>query len=433
MAESREPGGAHRTAARRAAALAIGALLAIVLVELGVRGAALLGLVDVPDGREIAALLDRIEGDEFAPASPEKQPGEERDAHGMALHPYLGFQLEHFLARRDAPSGYWESAEAERNFDVLLLGGSVAAGAIEHWKSIFAPRFAADPRFTERPVRLTWRTCPGHKQPQHALNLQWALSIGDRPDLVLLVDGFNELAVAAQNAQSGVHPLYPMWTEMDAGLSGSAFTPAELALLGEIGLARREARRLADRSESSPLRSAALATWTRRELASLAARVDGRFGELERSRAAAAGARPSLIAGPPFAGDARDIERISLAAWFEGSRSMHAACRARGIRFVHVLQPAARDPGAKPLSEEEDARTREPEVWRTAIESGYPKLRGLGARLAAEGVVFVDASDVFRDVPEPIYRDACHFGEDGYQRLAERVVAGILASLPERL
>ena len=57
---------------------------------------------------------------------------------------------------------------------------------------------------------------------------------------------------------------------------------------------------------------------------------------------------------------------------------------------------------------------RAPETWRIAVEQGYPRLRAAGAELAKEGVDFLDASGVFKDHPEPLYRDTCHFEQPGY-------------------
>src|SRR6202008_1337791 len=150
------------------------------------------------------------------PRSP-AAPGRER--RNFSLHPYLGYQIQGLWKQRDDARAYWKGAEAAANFDVLLFGGSVANGFASTCDAQFFPLLEKSPLLAGRKLVLHWRSCPGHKQPQHALNLQWALSLGDEPDLVLLLDGFNELAVAAQNAEYGVHPLFPMWTDMEAALS----------------------------------------------------------------------------------------------------------------------------------------------------------------------------------------------------------------------
>ena len=98
-----------------------------------------------------------------------------------------------------------------------------------------------------------------------------------------------------------------------------------------------------------------------------------------------------------------------------------------------MLQPAARDPGSKPLTAEEEAGSMEPAVSHTSVELGYPKLREAGARLAALGIDFLDASDVFRDHPEALYKDHCHFTPEGYGILDRRIAEHLLAVLPKEL
>ena len=381
--------------------------------------------------RSVETLAAHVRGTEFVPADPAQvRPNE----HGMALHPYVGYQIERFLEARDNGRDYWTSPEAAADYDVLVLGGSVAVGLIGTWREQMLPLLQADPRFKARNLRVHWRTCAGHKQPQHANNLQWALSLGDRPDLVILLDGFNELAVAAENATYGVHPLYPMWTEMQAGLSGPVGGAGEFERIGEIVGLRKEGLLWEQRTTRHGLTSSALlAGFVERRFSSLAGRADRLFAELRDLRATALSAQPSLITGPPFPNDPARIQAMSLDCWSEGSRSMHAACAARGIRFLHVLQPAARDPGSKPLTAEEEAGSMEPAVWRTSVELGYPKLREAGARLAALGIDFLDASDVFRDHPEALYKDHCHFTPEGYGILDRRIAEHLLAVLPKEL
>ena len=121
---------------------------------------------------------------------------------------------------------------------------------------------------------------------------------------------------------------------------------------------------------------------------------------------------------------------MSVVGWSESSRTMRSMCAERGIAYVHVLQPTLHDPGSKPLTPEEIETGQTAEWWRAASTRGYPLLREEGKRLREEhDIVFVDASLVFRDVPETLYYDHCHFGRRGNEILARPVADGILESL----
>jgi hypothetical protein len=50
-------------------------------------------------------------------------------------------------------------------------------------------------------------------------------------------------------------------------------------------------------------------------------------------------------------------------------------------------------------------------------------------RLAASGVKFIDATNLFAGVEETLYTDACcHFNEIGLSMLAERIMDEVLAA-----
>ena len=153
--------------------------------------------------------------------------------------------------------------------------------------------------------------------------------------------------------------------------------------------------------------------------------------KLEQLAAARKDEQPLFLRGPAFVNEPENVLRLSLQAWMEGSRSMQAECRVRKIQFIHVLQPAARDIGSKPLTDNEKKLSLEPANWRTAIEKGYPRLREAGAQLERDGINFHDASRVFADHPEEIYLDACHMEGEGSAILGQFIAKAMLDSWPK--
>jgi hypothetical protein len=101
-------------------------------------------------------------------------------------------------------------------------------------------------------------------------------------------------------------------------------------------------------------------------------------------------------------------------------------CAARGITYLHVLQPALPDPDTKPLTPKEiEGGTADP-AWIEGVHLLYPRFRGAGARLRERGIAFLDATGVFRDHPEDVYVDVCHFEEHGNEILADAIAAALL-------
>ena len=105
-------------------------------------------------------------------------------------------------------------------------------------------------------------------------------------------------------------------------------------------------------------------------------------------------------------------------------------CAAKGIHYLHVLQPTLHDRGSKPLTEKEIAGGTVDPDWIVGIAHLYGPMRASAERFAARGVPFCDATMVFRDHPEDIYIDTCHFKEDGNALLAAVVARSFLETLP---
>jgi hypothetical protein len=78
-----------------------------------------------------------------------------------------------------------------------------------------------DPRFKDRPIRVHNYALAGYKEPQQAAMLSYLFAMGQRPDAVVNLDGFNEAALGWHNARLGTNPLYPHvphWAETGSNM-----------------------------------------------------------------------------------------------------------------------------------------------------------------------------------------------------------------------
>jgi hypothetical protein len=108
---------------------------------------------------------------------------------------------------------------------------------------------------------------------------------------------------------------------------------------------------------------------------------------------------------------------------------MQALCRARGIHYLHVVQPARSDAGSRPPSHADSALPADA-PWPRTVREGFPLLREAAAALVAEGVNLVDATRLFADVDTDVFRDVCHLTPAGNDLLARRIVAELVNTLP---
>jgi hypothetical protein len=294
---------------------------------------------------------------------------------------------------------------------------------------------AALPALAGRRVRVTSLANLGWKQPQQLLVLAYALSKGASFDLVVNLDGFNELALpASENLPADVHPAYPRSWQL---LAATAPSPEALLLAGEMALLEHQLTGWKKRAESPALAWSGLV----RLLFLLYERdIQARLVGLEQTMAleVAPGeqVRRSGRLGPPvdYVGQ-DDVLPDLVAYWKRSSLLLQQFCASQGIAYLHVLQPNQYDVGSKPLSDEERKLAfQEGFGLVRTIPRGYPLLRQAGEELRAHGVAFRDASGVFRDHSETLYIDiCCHYNRPGIDLVIADIadgVAELLARFP---
>jgi len=375
------------------------------------------------------------------------KPGREQAGLGfrdpsMCLHPYLGYVFLPPPERSaDAPAhpaisvsedGFLDprSAIRARSDGRLLVGvtgGSVAGqlGTFHHEHLVRALR--RHPELGDREPEFVWLGMPGYHQPQQLLQLCWVLAQGGDLDVLINLDGFNELAVpAALNEPQGAHPLFPMnWSMVALDVPD----PDLRRHLGAVTYLERERRERVARFRAS--------AWSRSPTATLLRSLEDRKLALRISEHARFVQEFRGEEVPWFVrGTARmhlpedELIRECVDVWTRCSLQMQAICSANGIRYLHCLQPNQYDPGSKPLSATEKGDAFDPEgPYRPVVEGGYPLLREAGEQLRAAGVAFHDLSGAFADVKSTLYVDSCcHFNGDGNRILADAIGEAFAAS-----
>lgn len=359
------------------------------------------------------------------------------------LHPYLGFVADAettagpagesegrvvptelgFFRRRDAVAA--KTADPIR---IGIFGGSVAFLFGMSADDVLARAVAASPAAAGREVVVETYALPGQKQPQQLFTLLYLLLLGRHLDVVVNLDGFNEVTLpVSENLAQGTAPIYPRsWSLLAAASASTALREAAADRSGDIAL-----RRMLAQAFSAPVlrqSGAGALLWKLLDDA-LATRI----AALDSGLAARLGTGiPAALRGPTFALQHPDDPLPELARlWRESSRLMQQICQANGIAYVHALQPNQYVPASKPLAPSELGSAFRPDhPYRSLVERGYPLLVEQGRVLAASGVRFVDLSMVFAAEREPVYvDDCCHFGTRGNLLVAGPIAAAVSAAL----
>ena len=346
-------------------------------------------------------------------------------------HPYYGYT-------RVEPGHPMNQAPPPRRSDgavlIALVGGSVGLGVTEAFRYALGDWFR-DNDIPLRPIVLGLAN-NAVKQPQQVMMIANTLSLGGEYDIIVNLDGYNELATTHESYfDYGVSPFYPFgWQQQQAGLAD-----AQKLLVSRIYALRQREQRLSDAARARPGRWSALYGMVNRYLReNAAAQILLLNRELAAASAPAGSGEyglhrygPALAAAP----DAYGLSQLALRVWYRSSILLADLARAAGAEYYHFQQPNQYAPGAKPLSDRERAYAYNPEKRAfQAYQDAYPLWQRLGAELRRQGVNYYDLTPLFADRRETLYKDdCCHLNERGYALLAESMVQRLAPALRNRV
>jgi hypothetical protein len=317
------------------------------------------------------------------------------------------------------------------DFVFAILGGSVAAGFAKFGESLIE-KYLHEHGFKKNIVLINLAK-GGYKQPQQLFHLQYALLSGFEFDVVLNIDGFNDLVFAVLNLDNNINPIFPSGFHigMLSKMRTNRVNFYTITQLYDYYSLYSNELRLLSLVQKTPFKYSVFLNllaelWTQRNLV--------RIKQLEYDLANE-GQRimTEEFRGPVFKSKANKYE-VAVNIWQQASEMLHAACKANNLIYIHVLQPNQYVKGSKPLSEKEQKIAIDPtNEWGIVAKNGYSHLMTGGKKLKNKGIPFYDFTAIFKDSTDDIYIDACcHFGENGYAIMAKRLANIVIEIVAER-
>lgn len=351
------------------------------------------------------------------------------------LHPYLGyvFSPTHSDQARAAYGvgvsrwGFLDDKEpfhqpAPNRVIVGVFGGSVAWYLSAGSADALVRGLRDSPRFRDKEIVIVRAALFGYKQPQQLLALTYLLSMGAHFDVVINLDGFNEVVLpVTENVGKRVFPFFPRTWFLRA-----ADSPTAHQVAGRITERRQERRQLAALASAPVIRYSLTANvaWKLmdRRVENEINREQVDWLQQQSSDGNYAGTGPFT----PYQAESA-MYRDLADKWTQASIQMHRVAQANGIEYFHFLQPNQYVEGSKPMTPEERAvAIDEGFMFAGPARAGYPQLIEAGKALQQAGVRFRDLTQVFRSVNEPVYRDnCCHLLQNGGDMMAAAIAAAI--------
>jgi hypothetical protein len=319
----------------------------------------------------------------------------------------------------------------------LLIG--VFGGSVAQWFALqgaehLKKELQAHPYFRDRDIVVLNYAQGGFKQPQQVQALSYFLTLGQEFDIVVNIDGFNEIALSHINhirkvdtSMPGAQQLLPL-----LGLMARSGTNMEMIhkLLelrqSELDLIRLERWRSSTDSAGMHLLLSLLYARAQNQYPSEQQALASLSDSLERTGLVHLSVLPDTFSLPESTGRAMNF-------WLGAAVTMQGICNANGIPYLEVIQPNQYF-SKKPFSaEERELAINADSPYKEPIESGYEKIPEMVNRMRQNDVNVVSAVDIFDDVVEPVYSDSCcHYNQTGNEMLAEVVAESIAALVDGR-
>jgi hypothetical protein len=365
------------------------------------------------------------------------------------LHPYFGYtykpgfhpSLTAVAANSDGFVSFHDypfKKQNENQYIVGIFGGSVAQyfAMYEFDHHALSYYLSKLPGFQNKEIIVLNFALPGGKQPQQAMILSYFLSLGQVLDLVINLDGFNEIYHSALNNKQ--HVDVPMPT-----------SPIELPLI-EIAnndLSIEEAKSVLSILEDKDRLKSLLVGATECRLASsyllkaiqikhytaVYQRHQIEFSRITQESSQQKKQDP-VIRINRIDVPLRDevVYEKASAIWANGSLAMRDTLAKRGIPYFHFIQPNQYYSGKK-FSEPERtiAFTQNGEYeYVERIGRGYPILLSKIAELKNSHVEVFNAVDIFDNITDIVYvDDCCHYNDLGNATLARFIARQIQNTL----
>lgn len=382
------------------------------------------------------------------PPSPINQGGEQQ-ATIQQLHPYFGFvdrpglnhrfsfsQVNHVSNNFGfaSESSYPFKRQHPNQFLVGVFGGSVAANYsfFELERNILAAELRKLPALANKEIIILPFAMGAFKQPQQLIVLSYFLSIGQDFDLVVNIDGFNDVMLSYINYRDGLDSSMPCGYILVplVNLAACHNSEEELQLTAEVIQNRKKLESLLRSMETSRLATGYVISWIRTLFAERKYREG--VAELDRLRTSNTRSGQSYMQFPsrPDPGQDQAFQEM-VASWGRSSLMMKQLLDQRSIPYFQFLQPNQYFPTHRVFGSNEKAIAfTDSSNFRPVVLKGYPLLLAELARLQQQGVNVESAVSVFDGINEAVYGDnCCHYNELGNRILSEFVAHSIRESL----
>ena len=261
--------------------------------------------------------------------------------------------------------------------------------------------------FKDKEINVVLLALGGFKQPQQMLALNYFLSLGAEYDLVINLDGFNEIVLPlSDNLPYHVFPSYPRhWNmysrkKLDSKVQG-------LLVQKKLIESNQEVWQGIFATTFLQYSNMGLMIWKSIDKKNKTALYEN---ELELRDAMDSSEYNYQSVGPAYSfTDTTDFILDQANLWMKSSIQMGSLAKAMEFEYLHFLQPNQYYFDSKVFTEEELLTAYVPGTskYKDGVTLGYPFLIGKGFELLRNDINFYDLTMIFKNEKRTVYNDKC--------------------------
>ena len=335
------------------------------------------------------------------------------------------------------PYNYPLKREKKNWYIIGIFGASVANDFYVDGTERLTERLMQHPFFADKEIIYLNYSLGGYMQPQQLQVLTYFLSIGQELDMVLNIDGFNEVVFSFNNNRLNVDIAMPSaqhFLPLKDLMDSRTMTGEKLDSIWKIQNYKKGFTRMAEKLKHTKSAAVYLAYASYGKYLYMKYRAElVRFDGL--IKAAKPGAEDSII-NIKYTPDMKN-EPVLLAQvttlWYRSSFMMNTVM-SRGMvnngQYFHFLQPNQYYSKKTFTGDEQRNALDDGLPYSSLVKKGYPVFEKAVAVLQQNHVNAFSAVGIFDKVKETVYMDkCCHFNRKGNEIFADFIAESILKEM----
>ena len=324
----------------------------------------------------------------------------------------------------------------KNQFVIGIFGGSVASDfSIFQIQNKILPQYLKQvPGLQDKEFVILSFATGGYKQPQQLLILNYFLALGQELDLVVNIDGFNEVALSNLNNKNQINLAMPSIQHISPLTSLANNSLSVKAMQATIRIKENKTRINEGLESLQHCSLAACDALTSVYVQNLVNnyRKDIIAFEKERSKKQKDDEESVIYINKnkSILEDSAAFEQMSW-NWAKSSIFMHKILSASNVPYFHVLQPNQYYQTKRVFGEAEKRIAFNKETpYAKAVELGYPAILGKFPNLQKNNINILNGVKVFDKTKDAVYVDSCcHYNKAGEVIFSNYVGSSILESL----